>query len=111
MCIELSFAIFVDALTTMSSRIRKQRKSSSIFKRALLLKVFVRFKEMPICENCFKRSLRSCVVSSLDSVWYMEYVRSNRSRCDVLDSIIAQLEVLFSTHVRLEIELEDIFEK
>ncbi len=111
MYVEFNLVIFVDALITMSSRIRKQRKSSSVFKGALLSKVIVRSKEMPICENCFKCGLRFCAVSSLDSVWCAECVRSNRFGCDVLGLTAAQLEVLSSIYVCLEAELEDVFEK
>ncbi len=110
MYVELNLVIF-DALTIMSNRIRKQRKSSFVFKGALLSKVIVRFKEMPICENCFKRGLRSYVVSLLDSMRYMEYIRSNRSKYDVLGPIVVQLETLFSIYIRLEMKLENTFEK
>ncbi len=111
MCTELGLIIFVDILTIMSSCIRKQRKSSSMFKGALLSKVIVRSEEISICENCFKRGFRFYMVSLLDSVRYMKYVCSNRSRCDVLGLTVAQLEALSSIYVRLEAELEDAFEK
>ena len=74
-------------------------------------RIIARSKEMPIYENCFKRGFRFYVVSPLDSTQYMECIRSNRSRCDVLDPIAVQLEVLSSIHVRLEAELEDAFKK
>ena len=95
----------------MFNRICKQRKSLSIFKKALLSKVNVRSKEMPIYENCFKHSLRSYAVSPLDSTRCVKYVRSNRFRCDVLGFIAAQLKALSSIYVCLEAELEDTFEK
>ncbi len=68
----------------MSSRIHKQRKHSFVFKRAFLLKIIVISKEMPICENCFKHGFRSCAISSLDSSRYIEYIRSNRSRYNII---------------------------
>src|SRR6266566_5418464 len=95
----------------MFNRIHKQRKSSSVFKRAFLSKVIVRSKEISIYENCFKRSLRSYAVSPLDSARYMECVRSNRFRCDILSPITAQLKTLSSIYICLETELEDVFEK
>ncbi len=98
-------------LITMSNRIRKQRKPSSIFKKAFLSKVIVQSKEIPICENCFKRGLRSYAVSPLDFARCIEYVRLNRSGYDILSSTTIQLETLFSTHIHLETELEDTFEK
>src|SRR6266566_9697285 len=98
-------------LTTMSSRIRKQRKSSSVFKRALLLKIIVRSKEMPIYKNYLKHGLRFYTVSLLDSTWYIEYVRSNRSKCNILGPITIQLEALSSIYTRLEAKLKNAFEK
>ncbi len=95
----------------MFSRIRKQRKSSSIFKKALLLRIIVRSKEISICKNCFKRGFRFCAVSPLDSTRCIECVRLNRSGCNVLGLTTAQLEILSSIHTRLEVELEDAFEK
>ncbi len=41
----------------------------------------------------------------------MEYIRLNRSKCDVLDSIAIQLKTLSSIHIRLEAELEDALER
>ncbi len=72
----------------MFNRIRKQRKSSSVFKRAFLSRVIARFKEMPIYKNCFKYDFRSYAVSPLDSIRCMEYVRSNRSRYNILGLIV-----------------------
>ena len=95
----------------MSSCICKQKKSSSIFKKAFLSKVIVRSKEISIYENCFKCNLRSYTVSLLDSTRYIEYVCSNRSRYNVLGPITTQLETLSSTHVCLKTELEDTLEK
>src|SRR6266699_3649751 len=95
----------------MFNRIYKQRKSSSVFKKVLLLKVIVRSKKILICKNYFKRGLRSYMVYLLDSTWYVEYIRLNCSRYNVLSLIVAQLEVLSSTYVRLKTELKDIFEK
>ncbi len=66
---------------------------------------------MPIYENYFKRSLRSYTVSPLDSMWYIEYIRSNRSGYDVLSPTAVQLKTLSSIHIRLKVELKDTFEK
>ena len=95
----------------MFNCIHKQRKPSSIFKRAFLSKVIAQSKEMPICENWFKRGFRSYVVSPLDSIRCVECVCSNCFGYDVLGPIATQLEALSSTYVRLEMELEDAFEK
>ena len=95
----------------MSNRIRKQRKSSSIFKKAFLSKIIVRFKEMSICENCFKCGFCFCIVSPLDFVRYIEYICSNYFRYNILDLIAIQLETLSSIYARLKAELEDAFEK
>ncbi len=95
----------------MSNCIRKQRKSLSIFKRTFLLKVIARFKEMLIYKNCFKCSFHFCTVSPLDSMRYIECIRLNRSRYDVLSPTVIQLETLSSIYIYLETELEDIFEK
>src|SRR6266566_5305288 len=95
----------------MSNYICKQRKSLFIFKRALLSKIIVRSKEMSICENCFKCSFRFCVVSPLDSIQCVEYICSNRSKYNILNFTIIQLETLFSIYVRLETELENAFER
>ncbi len=111
MYIEFNLVIFVDTLTTMSNRIRKQRKSSSVFKRAFLSRVIVRSKEMSIYKNCFKYNLRSYTVSPLDSIRSIKYIRSNRSKYDILGPIAIQLKALSSIYVRLEAELEDIFKK
>src|SRR6266566_3722014 len=105
MYIEFNLIIFIDILTTMSNRIRKQRKPSFI------LKVIVRSKEISIYKNYFKRGLRFYAVSPLDSVQYIKCVRLNRFGCDVLDSIVIQLEILSSIHVYLETKLKDTFEK
>jgi len=111
MYIEFSFVIFVDALTTISNRIYKQRKSSSVFKKTFLLRVIVRSKEMLICENCFKYDLRFYIVSPLDSARCIECIRLNYSKCDILGFIATQLKVLSSTYVYLKAKLEDTFEK
>ena len=66
---------------------------------------------MPICENCFKRGLRSYTVSLLDSARCIKYIRSNCFRYNILSLTAVQLETLSSTYIRLEIELEDAFEK
>ncbi len=95
----------------MFNCIRKQRKSSSVFKRAFLSKVIVRSKEILVYENCFKHSLRFCAVFPLDSIQYIEYIRSNRFKYDILSFITTQLETLSSIYVRLETELKDAFEK
>ncbi len=66
---------------------------------------------MLICKNCFKRDFRFYTVSLLDSIRYVEYIRSNHSKCDVLNFIAVQLKALSSIYIRLEAELEDTFEK
>ncbi len=106
-----SCKIFVDALITISSRIRTQKKYSFVFKRAFLSRVIATSKEIPICENCFRRRFRFYMVSPLNSSRCIECIRSNRFGYDIISSIATQLETLSSTYVRLEIELEDIFEK
>ncbi len=98
-------------MTIISNYIYKQRKSSSVFKRAFLLKIIVRSKEMSIYKNCFKCSLRFYTVFLLDSTRCMEYVRLNRFKYDVLGLIVVQLEILSLIHIHLEAELEDVFEK
>ncbi len=51
------------------------------------------------------------MVSLLDSVRCVKYIRSNRFGYDILDSTTVQLEVLSSIYIRLETELEDVFKK
>ena len=111
MYIEFNLVIFVDTLTTMSNRVCKQRKSSSIFKKALLTKIIVRSKEISICENYFKCGLCFYTVFPLDSIQYIECICSNRFKYDILNLIVIQLETLSLTHICLEMELEDTFEK
>ncbi len=86
-------------------------RSQGLPKTLTLSRVIVRSKEIPIYENCFKRGLRSCTVSPLDSARCMECVRSNRSEYNILGPIATQLETLSSTYVCLEEELEDAFER
>ncbi len=95
----------------MFNRIRKQRKSSSIFKGAFLSRIITRFKEISICENCFKCDFRSYAVSPLDSIRYIECIRLNRFGYDVLNPTAVQLKALSSIYVCLETELENVFEK
>ncbi len=108
MYIELSLVTFVDTLTIISSCIYKQRKSSSVFKKALLLKVIARSKEISIYKNY---SLRFYTVFPLDSTQCIKYIRSNCSGYNILSPIVIQLKVLSSTYICLEIELEDAFER
>ncbi len=96
----------------MSNRgICKQRKSSSIFKRAFLSRVIIHSKEIPIYNNYFKCRLRSYIVLLLDSLYYIEYVRPNCSEYNILGLIIIHLKILFSIYIRLKIELKNIFKK
>ncbi len=95
----------------MFNRIRKQKKSSSIFKKTFLSKVIIRSKEISIYENYFERDFRFYIISPLDSMQYMKYVRSSRSKYDILKPTTIQLETLSSTYVRLKIELKDAFKK
>ncbi len=74
-------------------------------------RIIVKSKEIPICENCFKRRFCSYTVSPLDLSYCIECVRSNRSGYDVIGPIVVQFEILFSIYVRFEAELEDVFEK
>ncbi len=103
--------LFVDTLITMFSCIRKSKRHSFMFKRAFLSKIIIKFKEIPICENCFKRGFCSYAMSPLDSSRYVEYVQLNRSRCNVIDPTTAQFKTLSSIYVCLEAELEDAFKK
>ncbi len=50
-------------------------------------------------------------MSLLDSLHYIEYIQSNRSKCDVIGPITAQLEILSSIYIYFKVELEDTFEK
>ena len=95
----------------MSNRIRKQRKPSFIFKRAFLLKVIVRSKEISIYKNYFKCDFRFYIVSPLDSSQCIKYIRSNYSRYNILNPTTTQLKTLSSTYVRLKTKLKDTFEK
>src|SRR6266566_1660395 len=95
----------------MFNRIRKQRKSSSIFKRAFLSRIIVRSKKISIYKNCFKYGFRSYMVSLLDSIQYMKYVHLNRFKNDILDLTATQLKTLSSIYICLKVKLEDIFKK
>ena len=66
---------------------------------------------MSIYKNCFKYNLRSYTVSPLDSIRSIKYIRSNRSKYDILGPIAIQLKALSSIYIRLETELKDAFEK
>jgi len=76
-----------------------------------LSKIIVRSKEIPIYENCFKRRFRSYAVLPLDSSRCIEYIRSNRLRCDVISPTAVQFEALSSIYICLETELEDVLKK
>ena len=66
---------------------------------------------MPIYENCFKYRFRSYTMSPLDSLHYIEYIRSNRFNYNVINPIVIQLETLSLIYTYLEAKLEDTFEK
>ena|SRR6266566_9529012 len=95
----------------MSNCIRKQKKSSSIFKKTLLSKIIVRSKEMLIYENCFKRGFHFYAISPLDSIQCVEYICSKYFGYNVLSPIVIQLEILSSIYVRLEAELKNTLKK
>ncbi len=112
MCAKLCFyKIFVDTLITMSNRIRKQRKHSSVFKKVFLSRIIAISKEMPICENYFKHRFQSYTISPLDSSYYIEYIWSNRSGYNIIGPTATQFETLSSIHIRFETKLEDTLEK
>ncbi len=82
-----------------------------IFKKVFLSKIIISFKEISIYKNYFKYRFRSYIVSLLDSLQYIEYIRSNRFKYNIINLIVIQLEILSSIYIRFKVKLEDAFEK
>ncbi|KAI6254094.1 hypothetical protein MCOR19_009380 [Pyricularia oryzae] len=61
---------------------------------------------MPSCSPCCAKGVTSCQVSFQDSARYVEYVRSNRSGCDVLGLSAAQIRHIGRQHSKLDAEVE-----
>jgi hypothetical protein len=110
----LVLASFPDALTKMSNRIRKQKKSLPIpivKPSSLLVAVLSGRTEMPSCSNCTKHGFSSCEISPLESSRYDRCIYSNRSAYNILDAIPSQFQSIVSQYVRLESELEKALER
>ena len=94
----------------MSSRIQKQKKSQSARRRKdKLLKTFSSSHSIPIPSytNCIRRSYRTYIASSKDSLQYEEYIRSNRSGCNMLSTTDAQFQTIAVQYAKLEREVAD----
>ncbi|KAI6533993.1 hypothetical protein MCOR05_006515 [Pyricularia oryzae] len=66
---------------------------------------------MPSCSPCCAKGVTSCQVSFQDSARYVEYVRSNRSGCDVLGLSAAQIRHIGRQHSKLDAEVEALEEQ
>ncbi len=94
----------------MSNRINKQRKTSFeqslVYKIHLLRSLFLDLSEMSFYNHYIRLRFLSYEISPLDSSHYIEYVRKNRSNCNILDISSKQLLTISTQHLRTKAELE-----
>jgi len=109
--IQLDFVNILDILTTISNHINKQRKTSS--KQSLTRKIHLLYSlssdptEILSYNHCIRLEFLSYEISPLDSSHYIEYIRKNRSDCNILDVSSKQLLTISVQYLRIEAELEE----
>src|SRR6266699_1967664 len=105
----LVLQIFVDMLTTMSNRIRKQKRSC-YFKteqtNSLLTILLSRPEKMPSYLNCSDREIQTYMVSELDSSHYNKYIQVYRSDYNVFGLSLQFIRKIGLQHSKLEAELK-----
>ncbi len=102
-------------LTIMSNRINKQRKTSSEQSLArkihLLRSLSLDLSEISSYNHYIRLGFSIYEVSLLDSSYCIEYVRKNRSGCNILSVLSKQLLAISIQYLHVEAELEEVKER